>query len=203
LAPSLPSIRPRGKRIAVPSRGGRLAQLAEHLLYTQGVGGSIPSPPTYGKPRSDGHGALPRRAARLPATGRLTRGRAGRASAPPPCRTSAKPHPRRERAGQGRPIGRPFRGPRFRRRRCAGVRVRGGSGSTRSLGRSRTHVPIGALRRIGSVVDVPSSGGRFGPKSRLWVLRIEIGIGMTRQDSGTTTGRTLDSAAPEDVARSL
>ena len=24
---------------------GRLAQLGEHLLYTQGVGGSIPSPP--------------------------------------------------------------------------------------------------------------------------------------------------------------
>ena len=26
-------------------REGRLAQLVEHLLYTQGVGGSIPSPP--------------------------------------------------------------------------------------------------------------------------------------------------------------
>ena len=28
---------------------GRLAQLAEHLLYTQGVGGSIPSPPMPGR----------------------------------------------------------------------------------------------------------------------------------------------------------
>ena len=25
---------------------GRLAQLGEHLVYTEGVGGSIPSPPT-------------------------------------------------------------------------------------------------------------------------------------------------------------
>jgi hypothetical protein len=28
------------------SRGGRLAQLVERLLYTQDVGGSSPSPPT-------------------------------------------------------------------------------------------------------------------------------------------------------------
>ena len=41
-----PQSGPDRRLIAVPSRRGRLAQLAEHLLYTQGVGGSIPSPPT-------------------------------------------------------------------------------------------------------------------------------------------------------------
>ena len=30
----------------VHSAFGRLAQLAEHFVYTEGVGGSIPSPPT-------------------------------------------------------------------------------------------------------------------------------------------------------------
>jgi hypothetical protein len=28
--------------------GGRLAQLVEHLVYTERVGGSSPSPPTIG-----------------------------------------------------------------------------------------------------------------------------------------------------------
>jgi hypothetical protein len=31
---------------SAPSGGGRLAQLVEHLVYTEGVGGSSPSSPT-------------------------------------------------------------------------------------------------------------------------------------------------------------
>ncbi len=34
------------KGLGIGCRRGRLAQLGEHLVYTEGVGGSIPSPPT-------------------------------------------------------------------------------------------------------------------------------------------------------------
>ena len=45
--------RPRGcGRDRRPGRG-RLAQLVEHLVYTEGVGGSSPSSPTNGAPRDD------------------------------------------------------------------------------------------------------------------------------------------------------
>ena len=43
-----------GRSSRVASCSGRLAQLAEHLLYTQGVGGSNPSPPTYESPAQRG-----------------------------------------------------------------------------------------------------------------------------------------------------
>ena len=33
-----------------PRRPGRLAQLVEHLVYTEGVGGSSPSPPISARP---------------------------------------------------------------------------------------------------------------------------------------------------------
>ena len=43
-----------GRDSASLSHPGRLAQLVEHLLYTQGVGGSIPSPPTHENPAQTG-----------------------------------------------------------------------------------------------------------------------------------------------------
>src|SRR5690606_3568709 len=39
-----------------PARG-RLAQLVEHLVYTERVGGSSPSPPTMGRPPGAGRPA--------------------------------------------------------------------------------------------------------------------------------------------------
>src|ERR1700730_2128347 len=44
-APRSGGLAPRGRRTIKDGRG-RLAQLAERLLYTQDVGGSSPSPPT-------------------------------------------------------------------------------------------------------------------------------------------------------------
>ena len=51
-------------RYLAPCGRGRLAQLVEHLLYTQGVGGSSPSPPTraVGAVRVTRAGAVFRRA---------------------------------------------------------------------------------------------------------------------------------------------
>src|SRR5438128_283534 len=40
---------------------GRLAQLGEHLVYTQGVGGSTPSPPTHPRSRAPRALVKPRR----------------------------------------------------------------------------------------------------------------------------------------------
>ena len=41
-----------GSSLACRKVTGRLAQLGEHLPYKQGVGGSIPSPPMWKRPRS-------------------------------------------------------------------------------------------------------------------------------------------------------
>lgn len=46
-------------REAAP-QNGRLAQLAEHLVYTERVGGSIPSPPTSLRKRSAAKAATPK-----------------------------------------------------------------------------------------------------------------------------------------------
>jgi hypothetical protein len=49
---------------------GRLAQLGERLVYTQEVGGSIPSPPIKRKPRKHELSLLPQ-ACKLHSAGRL------------------------------------------------------------------------------------------------------------------------------------
>ena len=48
------------RHLALDKRRGRLAQLVERLLYTQDVGGSIPSPPTSLRKRSAAKAAAPK-----------------------------------------------------------------------------------------------------------------------------------------------
>ena len=80
---TLPTRRNRRARIRRGTRwaaAGRLAQLVEHLVYTEGVGGSNPSSPTIPSPSMDSDSrlcldTLPEGTVGVPTAGRRPRGR--------------------------------------------------------------------------------------------------------------------------------